>query len=51
MLEIQNFRGRLTLDDIIGLLVDFKNEVDEMEKELEKANEEIKQLEVTDGDV
>ena len=41
MLEIQNFRGRLTLDDIIGFLVDYKNEVEEMEKELEKANDKI----------
>ena len=50
MPEIQNFRGRLTLDDIIGFLVDFRDEVEKTEKELEKANSRIKELEVTGGD-
>jgi len=31
MLEIQNERGRINLHDIIGLLMDFKNEIEELE--------------------
>jgi hypothetical protein len=33
MPEIQNFRGRLTLDDINGFLADYKNEVEILEME------------------
>jgi len=33
MPEIQNFRGRLTLDDIIGFLVDYRSEVETLEME------------------